>query len=278
MKTVGFIDYYLDEWHANNYPAWIKEQSNGEFEVKYAYAAIDSPNENGITNKEWAEKYSVTLLETIDQLITLSDCIVVLSPDDPDMHYELAHAALASGKPVYIDKTFALNSYDAKRMLKIGEDSNSPCFSSSALRFSDKLNLVDKNDIKSVISIGSGEPKNYLIHQLEPIAILMGTDVKKVMFIGNDHLSAWVLNFSNGTTAEVHIVKGWCDFTLYINKTNSSQTLAINDDFFKGCIDSIIHMFKTGVIPVTHKDTIGIITILETCLKAVNKPGRWLSV
>ena len=24
MIKVGFIDYYLDEWHANNYPAWIK--------------------------------------------------------------------------------------------------------------------------------------------------------------------------------------------------------------------------------------------------------------
>ena len=26
---IGFIDYYLDEWHANKYPAWIKEASNG---------------------------------------------------------------------------------------------------------------------------------------------------------------------------------------------------------------------------------------------------------
>ena len=24
MKTIGFIDYYLSEWHANNYPDWIK--------------------------------------------------------------------------------------------------------------------------------------------------------------------------------------------------------------------------------------------------------------
>ena len=22
---IGFIDYFLDEWHANNYPQWIKE-------------------------------------------------------------------------------------------------------------------------------------------------------------------------------------------------------------------------------------------------------------
>ena len=23
MKRVGFIDYYLDEWHANNYPETV---------------------------------------------------------------------------------------------------------------------------------------------------------------------------------------------------------------------------------------------------------------
>ena len=22
---IGFIDYYLDEWHANNYPDWFRE-------------------------------------------------------------------------------------------------------------------------------------------------------------------------------------------------------------------------------------------------------------
>ena len=25
MKTIGFVDYYISEWHANNYPAWIKQ-------------------------------------------------------------------------------------------------------------------------------------------------------------------------------------------------------------------------------------------------------------
>ena len=43
MKTVGFIDYYLDEFHANHYPQWLKEASGGELEVKYAYGKITSP-------------------------------------------------------------------------------------------------------------------------------------------------------------------------------------------------------------------------------------------
>ena len=43
MKKVGFIDYYLDEWHANNYPNWLKEYSGGRYEVSFAYGEIDNP-------------------------------------------------------------------------------------------------------------------------------------------------------------------------------------------------------------------------------------------
>lgn len=42
MKKIGLIDYYLDEWHANHYPAWITE-ANAGFQVCYAYAEADVP-------------------------------------------------------------------------------------------------------------------------------------------------------------------------------------------------------------------------------------------
>ena len=41
MKTIGFVDYYISEWHANNYPQWIKDvcaESGRNFEVKYVWA------------------------------------------------------------------------------------------------------------------------------------------------------------------------------------------------------------------------------------------------
>ena len=31
MQTIGFIDYFLDEWHANNYPEWINRRPAGSF-------------------------------------------------------------------------------------------------------------------------------------------------------------------------------------------------------------------------------------------------------
>ena len=27
MKKVGFVDYYISEWHANNYPGWFREMN-----------------------------------------------------------------------------------------------------------------------------------------------------------------------------------------------------------------------------------------------------------
>ena len=41
MKTIGFVDYYISEWHADNYPKWIKEANEklGEdFKLEYVWA------------------------------------------------------------------------------------------------------------------------------------------------------------------------------------------------------------------------------------------------
>ena len=40
MKKIGFIDYYLSEWHANNYPDFIKKLTD-DYEVAYAWAEKD---------------------------------------------------------------------------------------------------------------------------------------------------------------------------------------------------------------------------------------------
>ncbi len=122
MKTVGFIDYYLDEFHANNYPKWLKEASGGELEVKYAYAKIDSPLQGGMTTDDWCEKYGIERVSSIEELIEKSDYINVLSPDNPEMHEELCHLPLKSGKRVYVDKTFSETKEIAERIFKLAEE------------------------------------------------------------------------------------------------------------------------------------------------------------
>lgn len=113
MIKVGFIDYYLDEWHANNYVHMLHDYSNGEVEAVYAWAEIDSP-EGGLTTDAWCEKYGLTRMMTQEELIEKSDVLLVLAPRDPKKHEELANLALRSGKRCYVDKTFAPGSLRCK--------------------------------------------------------------------------------------------------------------------------------------------------------------------
>ena len=58
MKTIGFIDYYIDEWHANEYPGFIKaynEKNGTDYQVKYVWAEIDK--EGGVSTDDWCKKY-----------------------------------------------------------------------------------------------------------------------------------------------------------------------------------------------------------------------------
>ena len=279
MKKVGFIDYYLDEWHANKYPAWIKEKSGGEFEVCYAYAMTEKEGKR--SNREWAEENGVELLNSIEELVEKSDCIVVLAPDDPQMHDTLAKDALATGKPVYIDKTFALNQEEAAKIFSVAEQHHAPCFSTSALRFSEALQGTDKNGITDIVSVGVAiGAENYLIHQLEPLSVLMGMDVEKVFYQGDGENCRWDLCYRDGRTAAIHFMKGWSTYVFQIKRqgVKGATLLEINDFFWDGLMDAMLELFRTGTIAVSHSETLSIIRVLEGCLAAQNKAGEWIFI
>ena len=57
MKKIGFVDYYISEWHANNYPAWFKEANEKlgfDYEVAYFWAEKDLSPVDNVTSSQWA--------------------------------------------------------------------------------------------------------------------------------------------------------------------------------------------------------------------------------
>lgn len=277
MKTIGFIDYYLDEWHANNYPSYIKELSAGEFEVKYAYGKIDSPI-GGMTNREWSEKYGITLLGSIDEVIEKSDYIIILSPDNPEMHPELTELSLKSGKCAYVDKTFASDKETAMHIFENAEAHNTPCFSSSALRFATELDNIDKNDIYKIYSEGPGNYDMYSIHQIEPIVCLMNCRAKKVMGLGDIDHPSLIIEFENGKYAQLSLSHGAKFKINIVNGENELREYPINSDYFRLFIASLVEFFKTGIIPVPHNQTIDVIAVRKAGMEALKNPFVWIDV
>ena len=52
MKKIGFVDYFISEWHANNYPAWIERISaemGVDYKVSYAWAELETSPLDGIS-------------------------------------------------------------------------------------------------------------------------------------------------------------------------------------------------------------------------------------
>lgn len=96
MKKIGIIDYFLDEWHANHLPQWIHDESKGGYEIAFAYGKIDAPQ--GLSSEDWCKKFGVEHCKTIEKVIAQSDVLMVLSPDNPEMHWELCQLPLQARK------------------------------------------------------------------------------------------------------------------------------------------------------------------------------------
>lgn len=276
MKKIGFIDYYLDEWHANKYPQFFKKVAGDRMEVAYAYGEIDSPK--GMTNKEWGEKNGVEIVDSIEKLIELSDYLIVLAPDNPETHLRLSDLALKSGKPVYIDKTFAPTLEEAKAIFDNADSHNTPCYSSSALFFSNELANARKDGVMKITSFCGGNYDNYLVHQVEQIITLMGWDVNRVMCIGNEVSPSLLIEFSGDRFAEANFYYDqlYSMFVAYDDKT--AVKLEIQSSLWDNCIGTMANFFETGVIPVPHEQTLAVIAIIEAALKAKKTPFKWVEI
>ncbi len=274
---IGFIDYFLDEWHANNYPKLFAEASGGEITIGSAYGMIDSPR-GGMTTDAWCESFGIKKAASIEQVIAENDCLVVLSPDNPEMHPELCKLPLMSGKRTYIDKTFALSKKEAEDIFAIAEANNTPCYSSSALRFATEIKALDKNGIDFISSRGPGVFDIYAIHQVEPIVTLMGSDVRRVMSIGTAATPGLLIDYRDGRRATMNTWSAG-DFNMQLKYASGNVTnVPTCSDYFPNFIADLVDFFRTGEVKVAHDETIAIMAILEKGRAALADPEHWQEI
>ena len=273
---LGFIDYYLDEWHANNYPQWIREASGGELEVAFAWAKADSPR-GGLTTAEWCSRHGVTRCETMEELIEVSDGLIVLSPDNCELHEELCQLPLRSGKPCYVDKTFAPDKACAERIFAIASQSGTPCWSTSALRFADEYRDAGR-ELLAAAFWGPNDFETYSIHQLEPLMMLMGAPARRVMAMKAEGWYQLSVEFADGRCGSVTGYSHGSPFMSNLQYREESRLIEVKSDFFHRFILALVEFFRTGQAPVPPEETVRIMAVREAGLKALVQPGSWVEV
>ena len=273
---IGFIDKYLDEWHANNLPQWLREET--EIEAIYAYEMM--PKEDGISGAEWAKEHDAVLCESIEEVVEKSDFIIVLAPSYPELHEELCKLPLKSGKPTYVDKTFAPDPATARRIIDMAKNGGTPMFSSSALRFSRGLPEIERENIVNISMRGPGPLEMYSIHQIEPIVSLMGCEAEEVMFIGSTEHPGYIIKFSGNRFASAMHFDWNCPFNLAVKYSDEKGTVCLNEcvDYFEGFVHFLVEFFKSGNPTFDYEQTVSVIAIREAVLRAKDTPCRWIKV
>lgn len=272
---IGFIDKFLDNWHSNHLPGWLRDET--DVEAIYAYEMM--PNENGISGKEWAEKHNAIFCDTIAEVVEKSDVLIVLAPSYPETHEELCDLPLKSGKPTYVDKTFAPDPESAKRLIAKAEEYNTPMFSTSALRYSAELPSISHENIANIAMRGPGPLEMYCIHYIEPFVCLMGAEAESVMFTGTVESPAYVVRFKGGRYALATHFDWDARFDIAVKYADSTPSVITPmTDYFPGFVTELVKFFKSAQIPVDYNETLAVIAIRTALLKAKDTPGVWVEI
>lgn len=282
MKTIGFIDYFIDEWHANNYPQMIRQSSVGEdFEVTRAWEELTPKGKTPLV--KWCREHHVQPAASIEEVIQECDCIVVLAPDHVEKHEELADLPLRSGKPVYIDKPFAPSLEVAKRLVAKAATHNTPLMSASALRFDPTLENALRDTIKGLPTHfagirGAGVFDSYAIHQLEMLVMLLGTGARRVMQCGNEQSKLMLIDYPDNRRGMISLIPGH-PFQVSA-QYGKDQTLVIDtmQDYFPRFITAMLDFFDSGISPIPITQTLEIAALIEAGSRALRLADTWVHV
>lgn len=278
MKKIGFVDYFISEWHADNYPAWIERicvEMGVDYKVAYAWAELDSSPVSGVSTDEWCEKFGAERCATIDELCEKSDVIVILSPSNPETHLRYAESVLKHGKRTYIDKTFAPDAETAKKIFALGEQYGTPFFSTSALRYATELDSVDSPDSILVTGGGSNLPE-YFIHLGEMVVKKMGA-IKSVKATRNG--SQWIISAKTAGGKDATMIYGCAmPYNVYMSGDGRDVWKSVKSPFFDGLIADMLRFFETGKTSFDSAETLEVSRLRDAVLSATENPDREIEV
>ena len=281
MKKIGFVDYYISEYHANNYPNWIKEvceKTGLNYQVCYAYAELDTSLIDGKDTDTWCKQFGVERCYSIEELCQKSDYIMVLSPSFPETHLRLTEQAFPCGKRSYVDKTFAPDLQTAKEIFACAEKYGVSFFSTSALRYADEVCAL--KGVNNISVKGGGRAfEEYVIHQIEIVVATLGVGATQVKVdeIGENEYMVDIL-FNDDRHAKLHYEKSF-NFEIATQTGEEKKVYEVNSAFFKNLTEKILYFFETGEVDFKPTDTLEVMKIRDACILGKQQQlSKWIKI
>jgi predicted dehydrogenase len=238
--------------------------------------------------KDLHDKLGVTIVGSIDELLAQVD-VVLLESVDGRPHLEQARPVFKAHKPVFIDKPIAGTLADAIAIFELARETNTPCFSSSSLRFGSgvkasqnktKVGDIIGCDVYGPCSLEEHHPDLfwYGIHGVETLFTILGTGCQSVSRTQTESTELVTGVWNDGRLGAFRgMRRGPYKYggTVFGTKGNTP----IGDyGGYEPLMVEIVKFFKTGKPPVSADETLEIYAFMEAADESKRQGGKAVTV
>jgi hypothetical protein len=241
----------------------------------------------GYTN-ELRDKYGVSIVGSVDELMANVD-VVLLESVDGRPHLEQARPVFKAHKPVFIDKPVAGTLADAVAIFDLAKETNTPCFSSSSLRFGPgvaaietegKLGEIIGCDVYGPCSLEEHHPDLfwYGIHGVETLFTILGTGCQSV---SRTQTKSTELVAGVWTGGRVGTFRGIRNGPYKYGGTafgTKGNVPIIESGGYEPLLVEIVKFFKTGKPPVSADETLEIYALMEAADASKRQGGKPITI
>ena len=232
----------------------------------------------------------IEMVNSVEELLKKCDGIMIFSMDGR-LHLKQAEAVLRAGKRLFISRPLAASPADAVAILKLAEETKTPCWSSSQHRYSGGFSgMRDHPEVGRVIgcdvyggwTVNAPEADQFTrpLHSIETLYTIMGSPgvvsvtcastptAECITCVWKDGRVGTYRGIKEGAvkySATVFGDKGVSTAGIYGHGVPVKGVVPTNDKYvgYEGLATEIAKFFKGGPVPVTPAETLEIFAVMQ---------------
>jgi hypothetical protein len=228
----------------------------------------------------------ITFYDSISEMVKHVDAVMIEAVDGRP-HLAQAKEVFGSKKPLWVDKPAAGTLADAIELYRLAQESGTPIFSASSLRFNALALTKDlkTGELRGASTFGPCElePHHpdlywYGIHAVEALYSVMGRGCTTVVRTHTPNTDVVTGVWEDGRVGTVRGLRG---SKAGYGLTIFGSTNAISPELKSGyrpLLVEILKFFQTGVAPVSPEDTLETLAFMEAADESKRRAGAPVKV